>query len=147
LSALETDLTTPANKPTLSPRYRLAASIVLIGYWLIMFAGTHWPHVNLEHFPQNTDKLLHFTGYAGFGFLIAVWISTKREMRARDFAAVFGVIFVYAIVDEVTQIPVGRTCDFFDALADWCGGLSGLGVFLVLRAALRRLRLVGQATP
>jgi VanZ family protein len=125
--------------PWRSRRYRLAAGTVLIGYWLIMFAGTHWPHVSLESFPQNADKLLHFTGYAGFGFLIAVWIFTKRELRPIDFATAFGVICLYAIVDEVTQIPVGRTCDPFDALADWAGGMSGLAVFWCARAALRRL--------
>ncbi len=119
--------------------YRIAAASVLACYWLIMFAGTHWPHVDLEGYPQNTDKLLHFTGYAGFGFLIAVWMFTKRELRPRDYAAAFGAVFVYAIVDEITQIPVGRTCDFFDAVADWCGGLSGLALFLILGLAPRRL--------
>jgi VanZ family protein len=118
--------------------YRRVAATALICYWLIMFTGTHWPHVSLESYPQNTDKLLHFTGYAGFGFLIAVWMSTKREVRWRDLAAAFGVIFVYAIVDELSQPPFGRTCDFFDAVADWCGGLAGLAAFLVLRAFLRR---------
>jgi VanZ family protein len=125
--------------PLLAQRYRAAATTVLVCYWLIMFAGTHWPHVSLEGYPQNTDKILHFTGYAGFGFLIAVWITTKRAFGPRDFAAAFAVIFVYAIVDEVTQIPVGRTCDFFDAVADWMGGLSGLSLFLLLRLALRHL--------
>jgi VanZ family protein len=147
LSALETDLATPANKPTLSPRYRLAASMVLIVYWLIMFTGTHWPHVSLEGYPSNFDKVLHFTGYAGFGFLIAVWVSTKRPFGRRDFAAAFAVIFAYAIFDEVTQPYFGRDCEFLDMVADWIGGLSGLGVFLVLRVALRRLGLVGHATP
>jgi VanZ family protein len=126
-------------KPPASRGYQLAAGAVLIGYWLIMFTGTHWPHVNLGNYPQNTDKLLHFTGYAGFGFLIALWISTKREFKRRDCAAAFAVIFVYAIVDEVTQPWFGRDCEFFDAVADWIGGLSGLSVFLLLRTILRRL--------
>jgi VanZ family protein len=95
----------------------------------------------LGGYPQNTDKVLHFTGYAGFGFLIAVWMSTKREFKRRDFAAAFAVIFVYAIVDEVTQPWFGRDCEFFDAVADWIGGLSGLSVFLLLRAALRRVNV------
>jgi VanZ family protein len=118
---------------------------VLIGYWLIMFTGTHWPHVNLEGYPQNTDKVLHFTGYAGFGFLIAVWIFTKRELRRRDSLAAFAVVFFYAIADEWTQPYFGRTCDFYDAVADWAGGLSGLSVFGLLRAALRRLSPIESA--
>ncbi len=129
----------PETMPPMAQRYRAAAGIVLVFYWLIMFTGTHWPHVSLERYPQNFDKVLHFTGYAGFGFLIAVWITTKRTFGPRDFAAAFAVIFVYAIVDELSQPPFGRTCDFFDAVADWIGGLSGLSVFLVLRVALRRL--------
>ncbi|HET6326524.1 MAG TPA: VanZ family protein [Planctomycetaceae bacterium] len=119
--------------------YRIAAGSVLACYWLIMFAGTHWPHVNLESYPQNTDKVLHFTGYAGFGFLIAVWIFTKRELRPRDYAAGFTVIFFYAIADEWTQPWFGRTCDIFDAVADWAGGLSGLSVFFLIRAAFRQI--------
>jgi len=128
----------PATRPPIAHRYRAVAGIVLICYWLIMFAGTHWRHVSLESYPQNTDKILHFTGYAGFGFLIALWMSTKRTFGPRDFAGAFAVIFVYAIVDEVTQIPVGRTCDFFDAVADWCGGLAGLAFFLLVGALRRR---------
>jgi VanZ family protein len=125
-----------------SPRlYRWGTSIVLGCYWLIMFTGTHWPHVSLERYPQNFDKVLHFTGYAGFGFLIAVWVSTKRTFSRRDFAAAFAVIFVYAIVDEVTQPYFGRDCEFGDMVADWIGGLSGMAVFLLLRAVLRRFQL------
>ncbi len=64
------------------------------------------------------------------------------------------VIVGYSIFDEVTQPYFGRTCDFFDALADWIGGSFGLGVFAVIRRILaalgRRLtfaagRLVGVA--
>jgi VanZ family protein len=131
------------NSPPMRRFYRLAASVVLACYWLIMFAGTHWPHVSLEHYPQNFDKVLHFTGYAGFGFLLAVWISTRRTFGRREFAAAFGVIFVYAIVDEVTQPFFGRECEFFDMVADWCGGLVGLAAFLLIRPLLRRLQIVG----
>ena len=44
----------------------------------------------------------------------------------------------YSIFDEVSQIPVGRTCDFWDAVADWAGGLIGLGIFAFVRLALRQ---------
>jgi VanZ family protein len=117
---------------------RIAAGIVLACYWLIMFAGTHWPHVSLESYPQNTDKLLHFTGYAGFGFLIAIWMLTKRTFGPRDCAIAFCIIFIYAIVDEVTQPWFGRDCEFLDMVADWCGGLAGLAFFLLVGALRRR---------
>ena len=125
-----------------SPRfYRRASSLVLGCYWLIMFTGTHWPHVNLQSYPTNFDKVLHFTGYAVFGFLIALWVSTRRKFGLREFAAGFAVIFAYAIFDEVTQPYFGRDCEFGDMLADWCGGTSGMAVFLLLRSALGKLGL------
>jgi VanZ family protein len=131
-----------AGASSLSPRlYRWATSLVLGCYWLIMFTGTHWPHVSLEHYPTNFDKVLHFTGYAGFGFLIAVWVSARRKFGLREFAAGFGVIFAYAIFDEVTQPYFGRDCEFGDMVADWLGGLSGMAVFLLLCSALARLGL------
>ncbi|HEV3341269.1 MAG TPA: VanZ family protein [Pirellulales bacterium] len=123
-----------------SPRlYRWGTSIVLGCYWLIMFTGTHWPHVSLEHYPQNFDKVLHFTGYAGFGFLIAAWVSARRKFGLRDFAAGFAVIFVYAILDEVTQPYFGRDCEFGDMLADWIGGTCGMGIFWLAAAAIRKI--------
>jgi VanZ family protein len=128
----------PETMPPPAQRYRAAATVVLVCYWLIMFAGTHWPHVNLESYPSNFDKVLHFTGYAGFGFLIAIWMSTKQELRPHDFATAFGIFFVYAIVDEVTQPWFGRDCEFLDMVADWCGGLAGLAFFLIVRALRRR---------
>jgi VanZ family protein len=125
-----------------SPRlYRWGTSLVLGCYWLIMFTGTHWPHVSLEHYPTNFDKVLHFTGYAGFGFLIAVWVSVRRKFGLREFAAAFGVIFAYAILDEVTQPYFGRDCEFLDMMADWIGGLSGMAVFVLLRSTLGKLGL------
>jgi VanZ family protein len=122
-----------------APRLYRWTSVVLGCYWLIMFTGTHWPHVSLEHYPQNFDKVLHFTGYAGFGFLIAVWVSARRKFGLREFAAGFAVIFIYAILDEVTQPYFGRDCEFGDMVADWCGGTVGMAVFLLLRSALGKL--------
>ncbi len=103
-----------------------------------MFAGTHWPNFSLEHYPRNTDKVLHLSAYAGLSFLIALRLELKRDLRLRDGLWILAVIVGYSIFDEVTQIPVGRDCDFFDALADWAGGIFGLGAFAVLRRTLRR---------
>ena len=52
---------------------------------------------------------------------MAFWISTKRNVGLRDAGTIFAVIALFAVFDEVTQIPVGRTCDARDALADWIG--------------------------
>ncbi|HXY36114.1 MAG TPA: VanZ family protein [Planctomycetaceae bacterium] len=136
----------PEAKPNALARYRVAVQTILICYWTSMFLASHWPHVSVPDYVPNTDKILHFTGNAGFGFLIALWISTQRAFGRREFAAAFGVIFFYAIFDETTQPLTGRDCEFFDAVADWCGGLAGLSAFLAFRAIFRRLKPAGPST-
>jgi VanZ like family len=124
---------------TRASRFHSVSLAVLICYWLAMFAGTHWPHLSLGRFPTNFDKVLHFSANCGLAFLMAVWLSTRRDVRLPQLGWIFAVVFVYAILDELTQPPFGRDCEFFDAVADWIGGLAGLGVFLAVRSALRRV--------
>jgi VanZ family protein len=145
----ESSLTTPAA----SVWFRRLSAIALIGYWLVMFAGTHWPNLRLDAYPENTDKVLHLTGYAGFGFLLALWFSLRGSNAAiepfgravpalKNCFWILAVIVGYSIFDEVSQPPFGRTCDPMDAVADWIGGAIGLGVFSVLRLAIRRLAAI-----
>jgi VanZ family protein len=135
--------------PVLAARLRALSGIVLVCYWLAMLTGTHWPNFHLEHYPENTDKVLHFSGYGGLSFLIALWW-TLRSLKPgagplysgyigwREAAWIMAVIVGYSIFDEVTQPLFGRDCEFLDAVADWAGGILGLGAFKVLAGALRR---------
>jgi VanZ family protein len=129
---------------------RRLSTVALVGYWLVMFTGTHWPNLSLEAYPENTDKALHLTGYAAFGFLLAFWFSLRGPnsaarlfgrvlLSAKEYLWIVLVIVGYSIFDEVSQPPFGRTCDVWDAVADWIGGGIGLGVFSVLRFAVWRL--------
>jgi VanZ family protein len=127
----------PPMKPAALARFRALSTGVLACYWLAMFTGTHWPNFTLIAYPKNTDKILHLSAYAGLSFLIAVRLELKREVRLRDGLWIMAVIVAYSIFDEVTQPYFGRTCDIFDALADWVGGIFGLGAFAVLRRLLR----------
>jgi VanZ family protein len=137
-------------KSIIADRICMLATAVLACYWLAMFTGTHWPNFSLVRYPQNTDKLLHFSAYAGLSFLLALRLALKRASAAgewlrlpalamRDTLWIMALIVGYSIFDEVTQPYFGRTCDFFDALADWIGGSFGLGVFAAIRWMLRRL--------
>jgi VanZ family protein len=139
-----------ATKGILAHRICTLTTATLTCYWLAMFTGTHWPNFSLQRYPQNTDKLLHFSAYAGLSFLIALRLAFKRASAAgevlrlpslaiRDALWIMALIVGYSVFDEVTQPYFGRTCDFFDALADWIGGSFGLGVFEVIRRILRRL--------
>jgi VanZ family protein len=112
---------------------------ILVCFWMAMFAGTHWPHLSLDWLPPNFDKVLHWSANCGLAFLIAAWLSTGRHVGVKTLGGIFGVVFFYAIFDELSQIPVGRDCEFFDAVADCAGGLSGLAAFVGLRYAVQRL--------
>lgn len=134
-------------------RVRKLSTAVLACYWLAMFTGTHWPNFSLRAYPQNTDKVLHFSAYAGLSFLIALWLELKRSSAAlpkpsgvslRDGLWILAVIVGYSCFDEVTQPLFGRTCDFYDAVADWIGGIFGLAAFALIRGALRRIMAVRQ---
>lgn len=129
--------------------FRRLSTIALAGYWLVMFTGTHWPNLSLAAYPENTDKALHLTGYAGFGFLLALWFSVRSTNQGSrllggallplaKYLWILAVIVGYSIFDEVSQPPFGRTCDFWDAVADWGGGLIGVGVFTLVRLSLWR---------
>jgi VanZ family protein len=150
MNSLTDGETLGSTRPATALWFRRLSTVALVGYWLVMFTGTHWPNLKLDAYPENTDKALHLTGYAGFGFLLGLWFSTRgAEAAGRPFGrAVLGlkdclwilaVIVGYSIFDEVSQIPVGRTCDFWDAVADWAGGLIGLSVFTFVRLVLWRL--------
>jgi len=128
-------------KPAFAARFRTLSTVILACYWLAMFLGTHWPNFSLPGYPQNTDKVLHFSAYAGLSFLIALRLALKRDLRLRDGLWILAVIVGYSIFDEVSQKPVGRTCDFFDAVADWVGGTFGLCAFTVVRRVLRQMAI------
>jgi VanZ family protein len=137
-------------KAAFAARVRTLSSVILVCYWLAMLTGTHWPNFRLEAYPENTDKVLHLSGYAGLTFLIALRLSLKSSsdpaeplrlnpITLRQSLWILAVIVAYSIFDELTQPYFGRTCDFRDALADWAGGILGLAAFSIVRITLRGL--------
>jgi VanZ family protein len=119
-------------------RLRALLLAILVCFWTAMFAGTHWLNLPIGAFPTDFDKLLHWSANCGLAFLIAVCLSTWRPVGLKALGGIFAVVFAYAIFDEVSQIPVGRDCEFFDAVADCAGGLTGLAAFVALRYAVQR---------
>ncbi len=103
-----------------------------------MIAGTHWPTITLEQYPHWTDKVLHACGYALFAFLIGVVLTFRRPLDLRETVGIAIFIVAYSAIDETTQPFVGRTCDLYDAFADWAGASVGLAAFHLLQSPLRR---------
>lgn len=61
------------------------------------------------------------------------WERSTGHLRRGHLIAVFAVLAVYAAIDELTQIPVGRTGSVNDWLADVVGAAIGLVLFAVFR--------------
>lgn len=116
---------------------RTPATVVLACYWLALYVGTHLP--NPPAIPlQPSDKLLHVVAYAGLALLVSLNWSLRRPLGWRRGVAVLVLLAAFAVFDELTQILVGRTCDFYDWLADVVGVLIGLALFWSLAAIYRR---------
>ena len=103
---------------------------------LSMFTATHVP---ISHPPvpiPGADKVVHFVGYGVLCLLLTFWIGLRRPLSRRVLWSTVLVLAAYGAVDELLQIPVGRTCD----PADWGFDLSGGSVGVLTIASLNRFR-------
>lgn len=99
------------------------AAIGLLGlYWLGLFVGTHIP-VALKG--AGNDKMLHFLAFTGLAFLMSLGLGGRRPSW-RTFALVLVLGLTYGAFDEVSQMLVGRHCDFWDWCADALGTCAGM---------------------
>lgn len=119
--------------PAPSARSTSLRRACLIVYWLGIFFATHWPHV--EDFPRpwwmfdHFDLLAHLCAYAGWAAVWA-WVLIGEGKwaggRSARWVAVGGA--AYGIMDELTQLIVGREADLVDFLADMAGVILALTV-------------------
>jgi VanZ family protein len=102
--------------------------ILLAGYWLALFTGTHVPS-DFPLLPSSiNDKLMHTSAFAGLAFLLAsAWQQLTGRLTGRHLCAAWLLLAAYGVVDELTQIPVGRSCD----IRDWVADISGITVGLL----------------
>ncbi|MCA9039194.1 MAG: VanZ family protein [Planctomycetaceae bacterium] len=127
-----------------------ASRRILIGYWTLLFISTHIPlwFVHME-VPKDSDKVAHFLGYGGLMFCLRGWQWLSARVDGEDsrnrkryrfwFAAL--VLVLYSVLDELLQIPVYRSADVRDAIADWIGLTIGAICFEVLRPVVLSLFL------
>lgn len=103
-------------------------------YWLAMFLATHLPVAPVVERLPTTDKHLHFGAYFGLGFILPWWSGAPvtRHIATR----LWLLLLTYAAIDELLQIPVGRSAEWGDWLADAAGGLVGIALATVV---LRRM--------
>ncbi|CAN5544006.1 hypothetical protein BH10PLA1_BH10PLA1_17760 [soil metagenome] len=100
---------------------------VTIVYWLAIFTLTHLPPSKLPPVPVN-DKVEHMTAFGLLGIFLFAALQTTRLRRGQAVALLIAIVMFYAVVDELLQVPVGRTCDIHDIYAD----LAGLAMAVVM---------------
>jgi len=123
-------------------RFRRLVGVALAAYWIFLFASTH-VRLPQDTLPRNTDKAAHFAAYALLAFLLGLWMSLRRPMTAGRYVLAFAIIAAYGILDELTQIPVGRTADVWDWAADCVGAVLGIGALWLIGQGFRATSLSG----
>ena len=124
-----------------SLRLQRAARIARYGTVLLllaMFVGTHIPSQGISSFSVS-DKVLHLTAYMALTIsILTSWEFSTGLLRPTHYFTVWLFGTIYGAFDEITQIPVGRSCDEMDWLADILGIVIGLTLFRVFRPLLYR---------
>jgi VanZ family protein len=118
----------------------MLATTLLLLYWCALFTGTHLPNYSSGPARYN-DKTAHYVGYAGLAFLLSFAWTSRRRWNRQGMLVVLAATSTYAMVDELSQIPIpGRSGEFGDWIADFLGSISGILAFTLLLMALRMLR-------
>lgn len=114
--------------------------ILLLAYWLLLFISTHLPMPDRIHIPDVSDKIAHFVGYFGLGFLASAALLVRGIRSPWTFVGVFLCLTFYGAVDELLQHLVpGRHADTWDWLADTVGAACGIAA-LAIGLTIRNLR-------
>jgi VanZ family protein len=118
--------------------YKLPAVCIAAGIWFLSSQST---------LPQikgvlGWDKLQHLLAYGALSVAAALWVSPAFQKR-RPLAALLVTALaasIYGVTDELHQFFVpGRSCNFWDWLADTVGALLGA---TAAHLVLLRLRYV-----
>lgn len=110
------------------PRTISWKALLLTIFWLSVFVATHLPRLP-RSIGRVSDKTLHFTAFAILGYLLSWVLFSRMRGVLRHGGMVLSIIAIYAALDELLQIPVGRRCDFWDWIADMIGAACGLTLF------------------
>ncbi|MBC8155239.1 MAG: VanZ family protein [Bacteroidetes bacterium] len=92
-----------------------------------LFIGCALPGSGLPDMSHGRDKWIHLAGFTPFGLL---W-----SLAGRRTVWVIAAGFIFGFLIEVYQgvMPIGRSFDFFDALADTAGTVIGVAVFWAMQ--------------
>jgi VanZ family protein len=115
-----------------SLKVRRTLQILLAIYWLIIFALTHLPAIDLPPV-KISDKIEHLLAYGALGGLLFLNLWVFRPSMTQIGILVLAIGMMYGAVDEWLQIPVHRDCD----LLDWFADTTGVAVAVVCMTFIR----------
>lgn len=131
----------PESTSIIPSRLRLAAQFARYATVLLllaMFVGTHLPSRFTPGITYS-DKVIHAMAFMSLTLcLLTSWELSAGILQPQHYFAVWLFCTLYGAFDEITQIPVGRSCDGLDWLADIGGILVGLILYRLVRPILSR---------
>ncbi len=120
------------------------AVLALIGYWILIFAGTHTPSF-AQVSPDVNDKVKHFAAFFGLATLLCYVTTSDRYVRR--FGGIAAVAMTYAAIDEWTQSFVpNRVADPSDFLADTAGIWSAILFYVSVKWLAGKWKRRGEST-
>ena len=112
---------------------RRAIWLATAAFWAGLCVLTHTP-VALPTVIVRSDKTGHFIGYLVLA--TALFASLRLAGRREPMLAVLAIGLAYGVLDELLQIPVGRSCE----LNDWFADAAGVAVAVTLGGFVTRWR-------
>jgi len=106
-------------------------------FWIICVVLTHVRELPALPGPDY-DKARHYLGYGALAgaWYLSYWIWRPATRWIWLIVLITGA--AYGALDEITQPPFGRTCDFFDWLADMGGTLTAVIGMSAIAFVVRR---------
>jgi VanZ family protein len=96
-----------------------------------MFTATHIPMPPQPGESPVPDKLIHYLMYLVLGLLLPLWRGWTAPVSVAGGLKSLVLLGLYGGLDELLQIPVGRSAEWFDWLADLGGAATGLALHAV----------------
>jgi VanZ family protein len=119
-------------------RLRKIAAVMLGLYWVALFILLHIP-IQSPVKISNADKVAHLVLYGTLATLLCLWMATSGRLTWKRMFQCYAFLAIYAVVDELLQIPVGRSCE----AADWLADMIGIGLAFLIAMGMQRFLLRG----
>jgi len=116
----------------MSRRWQNPRTPLWLASFLAAFIATHLPPSKMPSHMPLSNAVLHFLGYGALG-IMTVWRlgAEPTPLGLKRWFAWLAFLMGFAILDEVSQPLVGRSCELGDWTMDVCGIIVGMTIAAV----------------